>query len=59
MKRGKKMLNEKLNRHMAGLHAFPHEIFVYIYIYILMDHMKSNGIFTKLKCLLALKTLLF
>ena len=36
MKRGKKMLNAKLERHMARLHALLHEVstFIYIYIYI-------------------------
>ena len=33
MKRGKKRLNVKLECHMAEPHAFPHEVFSYIYIY--------------------------
>ena len=33
-KRGKKMLNAKLERHMAKSHALLHEISAYIYIYI-------------------------
>ena len=36
IKRDKKMLNAKLERHMTISHALPHEIstFIYIYIYI-------------------------
>ena len=29
-------LNESLERHIAGFHAFLHEVFTYIYIYILI-----------------------
>ena len=32
MKRGKKMLNTKLERHMAGPHALPHEVSAFICI---------------------------
>ena len=35
MKRGKKMLNTKLERHMTEPRALPHEVCLYIYIYIL------------------------
>ena len=35
MKRGKKMLNTKLERHMAEPRALLYEISAYIYIYIL------------------------
>ena len=34
MKKGKKILNTKLERHMARPRALPHEISAYIYIYI-------------------------
>ena len=34
MRRGKKGLNTKLERHMAESHALSHEISGYIYIYI-------------------------
>ena len=37
MKRGKKMLNAKLERHMARLHALLHEVSTFIYIYIYID----------------------
>ena len=33
MKRGKKMLNTILKRHMAEPRALPHEVSAYIYIY--------------------------
>ena len=36
MKQGKKMLNAKLERHMAGSRALPHGVYAYIYIYIYM-----------------------
>ena len=35
MKRGKKRLNTKLERHMAESRALKHEVSTYIYIYIL------------------------
>ena len=39
MKRGKKkMLNEKLEHHIAEPHALLHEVFAYIYIYIYIDY---------------------
>ena len=35
MKRGKKRLNAKLKRYIAGSHALSHKVFVlYIYIYV-------------------------
>ena len=38
MKAVKKMLNTKLERHLAGPHTLLHEVsaFIYIYIYILI-----------------------
>ena len=35
--RGKKILNAKLERHLARHHALPREISAYIYIYIYID----------------------
>ena len=35
--RGKKMLNAKLERHLARPHTLPYEVSAYIYIYILID----------------------
>ena len=44
--RGKKRLNAKLKRHLAGPHALSHEvstfIYIYIYIYILIDWCEDN-----------------
>ena len=39
MKRGKKRLNTKLERHMAEPCALPHKVsaFIYIYIYIYIE----------------------
>ena len=37
MKRGKKMLNTKLERHMTEPRALPHEVCLYIYIYIYIE----------------------
>ena len=34
----KKKLNAKLERHMVGPHTLSHEVFAYIYIYILIDY---------------------
>ena len=36
MKKGKIMLNTKLERHMVGPHALSREVSTYIYIYILI-----------------------
>ena len=35
-----KKLNESLERHIAGPHAFLHEVFTFIYIYIYIDYSK-------------------
>ena len=37
MKEVKKILYAKLEHHLAGSHALPHEISAFIYIYIYID----------------------